>query len=73
MRLPRRSKAVPAVVSLFSSPGLQAGVRSDSHLQAALAAFLFSASALAGPVAEATFQKPAEAGWEIRVVSRTQA
>ena len=57
-------QAVSAAVSLFSSPGLQAGVRSDFYLEAALPAFLFSASSLATPMAEATFRKPAEAGWE---------
>ena len=64
MRLSSRSKAVSAAGSLFSSPGLQAGVRSDFYLEAALAAFLVSASALAVPMAETTFRKPAEAGWE---------
>jgi len=58
------SDACEGSFCLFSNPGLQAGVRSDFYLQAALAAFLFSASALASPVAETTFRKPAEAGWE---------
>src|SRR3990172_4143691 len=61
---PTRGQTASAAFRLFSSPGLQAGVLGGIRSQAVLTAFLFSASALAGPRAEATFRMPAEAGWE---------
>src|SRR3972149_5238901 len=61
---PTRGQTAPPPFRLFSSPGLQAGVLGGIRSQAVLTAFLFSASALAVPRAEATFRMPAEAGWE---------
>ena len=54
--------SLPNHLSLFSSPGLQAGVLSAIRAPAVLTAFSLSASALAASLAKATFEKPAEAG-----------